>query len=65
MGIEAALELAKALGSVSAAYLLYLDDEGRLIDRERKLLERFRKADERGKDAILRLAEIESSARDR
>jgi transcriptional regulator with XRE-family HTH domain len=44
MGIEEARALAAALGSVSATYLLCLEDDAQLSDEERQLVERYRKA---------------------
>ena len=57
MGIEEALELSVALGTVSAIYLLCLDDDGPFSAPERQLIEHYRTADERGRDTILRIAE--------
>lgn len=62
-GIEEAIALARALGTVSATYLLCLDDEERLADDERRLLERFRNLDERGRAAMLAVAEAEGRRR--
>ena len=44
MGIEEARSLANALGSVSATYLLCLEDDAQLSDEEHQLVERYRKA---------------------
>jgi len=60
LGIEEALTLAEALGTVSATYLLYLDDEGFLSDEEQELVRWFRKTDDRGRETILELAEAQS-----
>ena len=57
MGLEEARMLADALGTVSAVYLLRLDDKGVLSGQERELLKYFRRTDERGKATILRVAE--------
>jgi len=61
-GIEEAKILAQALGTVSATYLLYLDDEEFLTAQERELLRRFRKTDERGRETILGVAESQADA---
>ena len=42
MGVEEARILAKALGTVTPAYLLCLDDEGPLSPKEAELIETFR-----------------------
>lgn len=63
MGIEEARTLAKALGTVSTTYLLCLDDEGRLTDDEKRLLECFRRTDERGRAAVLAIAQAEGRRR--
>jgi len=57
MGLEQAQTLSGALGSVTAAYLLCLDDEAFLNDQEAALIERFRQADARGRKALLKSAE--------
>ena len=57
MGLEEARELASALGTVSATFLLCLEDEGYVTERESALLDFYRQADTRGKDTILRVAE--------
>jgi transcriptional regulator with XRE-family HTH domain len=56
-GIEEARILAKALGTVSAVYLLCLDDEGFISEDERELLRCYRETDERGRRTILGVAE--------
>jgi type II secretory pathway predicted ATPase ExeA len=61
--LRVATALARALGTVSATYLLCLDDEERLADDERRLLERFRNLDERGRAAMLAVAEAEGRRR--
>jgi transcriptional regulator with XRE-family HTH domain len=63
MGIEQAELLAQALGTVSASYLLCLDDDGFLSVEERDLVERLRRMDDRGR-AIARavLGALEHSA---
>jgi hypothetical protein len=61
MGLEEAQELSAALGTVSATYLLCLDDGAFLSESERDLVERYRRADGRGKDTILRIAEAQAS----
>jgi len=60
MGLEEARELASALGTVSATFLLCLEDEGYVTERESALLDFYRQADGRGKDTILRVAESQS-----
>jgi transcriptional regulator with XRE-family HTH domain len=60
MGLEEAQELSAALGTVSATYLLCLDDGAFLSESERDLVERYRRADGRGKDTILRIAEAQA-----
>ena len=57
MGLEEAQELALALGSVTATYLLCLDDKDPLSEEERCLLERYRDSDPRGRETILKVAE--------
>ena len=59
MGIEKARTLANTLGTVSATHLLCLDDEGVLTDDEQALIEYFRRMDERGRAAVLAIAEAE------
>jgi transcriptional regulator with XRE-family HTH domain len=61
MGLEEAQELALALGTVSASYLLCLDDFGPLSDHERDLIAHYRRTDARGKDTILLVAESQAS----
>jgi len=60
MGLEEARELSMALGTVSATYLLCLDENGPLSGAESELLEHYRHADQRGKDTICRVAEAQS-----
>jgi len=60
MGLEEARELASALGTVSATFLLCLEDEGYVTERESALLDFYRQADGRGKDTILRVAESQA-----
>jgi transcriptional regulator with XRE-family HTH domain len=60
MGLEEARELSRALGTVTATYLLCLDDDGVITGPERDLLEHYRQADPRGRDTILRVAETEA-----
>jgi len=63
MGLEEAQALSAALGTVSAAYLLCLDDEGFLNDQEEALLSHFRQSDARRRKAILKsVAEIATKA---
>ena len=58
-GVEEARELAEVRG-VSAAWLLCLDDESTLSERERTLLLIFRQTDRRGKSAIFSIAEAQT-----
>jgi transcriptional regulator with XRE-family HTH domain len=60
MGLEEAQELSAALGTVSATYLLCLDDRGPLSESERELLDIYRQADSRGQETILRVAETQA-----
>jgi len=48
--------LANALGTVSATYLLCLDDEGFLREEEQELLRCFRGTDERARATIFGVA---------
>lgn len=57
MGLEEARGLASALGTVSATFLLCLEDEEYVTERESALLGFYRQADSRGKDTILQVAE--------
>lgn len=61
MGLEEAQELSAALGTVSATYLLCLDDRGPLSEREWELLDLYRLTDARGQETILRVAESQSA----
>lgn len=63
MGLEEARMLADALGTVSATYLLCLDDEVFQSDQERDLLRYFRRTDKRGRETILRVAEAQCAGR--
>lgn len=56
-GIEEAVQLAQALGNISAAEILGIDEESNLTPQERALLDNFRAADERGKKTIIGVAE--------
>ena len=56
LGLEEAMQLAQALGTLSAAEILGLDDEDFLAGEERNLLGLFRGADARGKEEILHVA---------
>jgi transcriptional regulator with XRE-family HTH domain len=60
MGLEEAQELALALGSVTATYLLCLDDKDPLSVEERYLVERFRDTDARGRETIIKVAETQA-----
>ena len=53
LGMDEAQILAQALGTVSALYLLYLDDEGFLSDQEQELVRCFRRTDKRGRETIV------------
>jgi transcriptional regulator with XRE-family HTH domain len=63
MGLEEAHELSLALGSVSATYLLCLDDKDPLSQEERYLLDRYRDTDPRGRATILKVAEGQADYR--
>lgn len=52
LSIEAAQMLASALGSVSVAHLLCLDEPTALAPRERDLVAQFRALDEPGRSAL-------------
>lgn len=56
MGLEEAHELSVALGTVTATYLLCLDDRGPFSERELELIDHFRRTDERGRDTLLNVA---------
>jgi len=60
MGLEEAQELALALGSVTATYLLCLDDKDPLSQDERHLVDRYRNTDPRGRETILKVAETQA-----
>lgn len=62
LGIDEARLLSKALGTVTATYLLCLDNEGLLETKEQWLLEFFRKMDDRGRDTVLALARSQYGA---
>jgi transcriptional regulator with XRE-family HTH domain len=53
LSIEGAQILADALGEVSAAHLLCLDEEASWSADEQRLINCFRQADQRGKRAIM------------
>jgi transcriptional regulator with XRE-family HTH domain len=62
--IEVAQILAKALGGVSAAYLLGVDGlERKMSPDEMRLVKAYRSADKRGKRTILATAEMEFGKR--
>ena len=61
MGLEEAQELAAALGTVTATYLLCLDDTSPLSNSEIDLVDLYRRADDRGKQTILKIAESQIS----
>jgi len=62
LGIEEAQLLAKALATVSATYLLRLNDDEMLDAQEQELLQWFRETDDRGRETILRVAESQADA---
>ena len=62
LGLEEARELAAALGTVSPAYLLCLDDDSALSNDEAKLLRWYREADRRGQHMIFAIAEAQAAA---
>ncbi|KAA6183740.1 helix-turn-helix transcriptional regulator [Thiohalocapsa marina] len=60
LSVESAVSLAEALGDVTAAYLLCLDeDQPKLVlaETEERLLETYRATDARGQDVVLAVAE--------
>lgn len=60
LSVEAACTLTKALGNVSAAHLLCVDDvEAGFSTEERLLLTEFRGADARQRETILNIAELQ------
>lgn len=56
ISIEAAQAIASALGSVTAAHLMCLDDEELLNEDEQRLVQHFRRSDRRGQQMILDVA---------
>ena len=60
VSLEAAHTLAEALGSVTAAYLLCIEDGNLLSDDEHRLVQSFRRSDRRGKEMILDVARSQS-----
>jgi transcriptional regulator with XRE-family HTH domain len=62
-GVEQAEVLALALGTVSASYLLDLDEEGFVTEEERALLVRYRETDERGRATIRLVAGSDETQR--
>ena len=63
IGIEEARLLAKALGTVSATYLLCLDVEDALNEQEQDLVKWFRQTDQRGRETIFDIAQFEAGDR--
>ena len=59
-GVEEARLLSKTLGTVSATYLLCLEDKGFVSEHEQELLRCFRQTDERGRETILRVAQSQA-----
>jgi transcriptional regulator with XRE-family HTH domain len=57
-GLEESRELAEALGTVSATYLLCLDNGGFLTEEELRLVTLFRATDARGRATILDVARL-------
>lgn len=62
MGLEEAMILSKALGTVSPVYLLCLEDSGPLTPVERELVDSYRDADDRGRASILSIARRETGS---
>ena len=60
MGIEEAVILGRALGGVSPAYLLCLEDSDPLPRDELNLLALYRASDQRGRSMIASVAESEA-----
>lgn len=58
-GPEEAKELATALGNITAAEILCVDDESVLSADEKKLLFNYRAADSRGKKIIIGISELQ------
>ena len=61
MGLEESVILGRALGDVSPAYLLCLDDSDPLTDEDHHLLALFRASDKRGRAMIASVAESEAA----
>lgn len=61
IGLEGAVILGRALGDVSPAYLLGLDDSDPLSSAEHRLLALFRESKPRGKTLIISTAETEAA----
>ena len=59
MSIEAAQMLAEAFGTVSAAYLLCLDDPMHLTPDEIELIRKYRDTDGKGRALIVQKAQAE------
>jgi transcriptional regulator with XRE-family HTH domain len=57
MGLEEALVLSAALGTVSATYLLCLEDASPLTAEEADLIARYRASDDQGRTRLRELAE--------
>lgn len=61
-GVIEARALAKALGNITAAEILCVDDTSTLALREKILLDNYRATDERGKNTISRIAETQPAS---
>jgi transcriptional regulator with XRE-family HTH domain len=59
MGLEEAMELADALEGLTPTYLLCLDESSPLSPSEWRLISRYRSTDDRGRDVILRVADVQ------
>lgn len=60
MGLEEAQALSEALGDVSTAYLLCMDDASPWTQQERDLISMYRSADARGQTLIAMIASAEA-----
>jgi len=61
MGLEVAEQLATALETVTAAWLLALDEEAPLNDEELALVRGFRSLDSQDRNRVLELARAQSA----
>jgi transcriptional regulator with XRE-family HTH domain len=62
MGLESAVSLAQALGDVTPAYLLCLDDSGPFSEDERTLVLNYRLADDMGRSTLLKFSQAQVDA---